>query len=431
MVPKGQMAFYVGSKQQTGTEIQKAGLEGGKVYGLKVDGCQLEPDCIALGLDFESRPFYLVELPDVSNHTDGRQQRSDYGALGCTYFNVVEDGAWTNDGTSFIFATTIYPSTWRLDFDDLTALGQSDPEAVRGTIRRIDSGDPRVATPAPGERGRSYDNLCMGETDDYYYVVEDELDPRLWKASTEGGQRELLGHVDISTPGELSGIVTCAEALGPGWGLLDHMADDSSTVQLMAFWDRSKAVPVAPVITRLTAVQEDSTSIRITCDAYDPNNVGGLGVEELKWTYSVDGKVVSNRRSDNVVFLEATGLASVLVECTVSKRGNANALVTSKQTTVTVVRSVCTQDGLCAGDENCITCPTDCQGRLQGPTIFRFCCSGEALCTGEGCQESSCSSNQDLGDFGDCICDSILRKHDCRKCSGCSWDNKEQQCGPV
>src|SRR5262245_20535746 len=63
--PRGQVYFYFGDKQSTGTAVDQAGLTNGSLWGLKIDEFSSEPNTTPLGVD-ESSPFSLVNLGDVS-----------------------------------------------------------------------------------------------------------------------------------------------------------------------------------------------------------------------------------------------------------------------------------------------------------------------------------------------------------------------------
>ena len=123
----GQLYFYFGDKQATGTAMEKAGLIGGTLYGLKVDELDTladlnnESNGTTLGGDFQSS-ITLVDLGDVSE-TDGATLQANSEAGEVTEFLRPEDGAWdTIDHNRFYFTTTNAfgaPSRlWAIDFVD-------------------------------------------------------------------------------------------------------------------------------------------------------------------------------------------------------------------------------------------------------------------------------------------------------------------------
>jgi hypothetical protein len=132
----GQVYVYVGTKKDRGNEIEKAGLDGGVLYGVKVDGPQAEPPATG----FPSSRFALASLGDIRAKT-GAQLETQSQTAGVTNFLRPEDGAWdTRNPNVFYFVTTDkYDSVkdpagtpagqvgrsrlWRLTFDDIR-----DPE---------------------------------------------------------------------------------------------------------------------------------------------------------------------------------------------------------------------------------------------------------------------------------------------------------------
>ena len=119
----GQLYLYAGDKQATGTEIDKAGLTNGKLYGIKVPTMPQETNETTIGP--AGIPFILQEQGpngDVSGFT-GAQLQDESVAEGVTGFLRPEDGAWDpSNPNRYYFATTnsaTGPSRlWALDFTD-------------------------------------------------------------------------------------------------------------------------------------------------------------------------------------------------------------------------------------------------------------------------------------------------------------------------
>ncbi len=114
----GEVYVYVGDKQASGNAAEKAGLTGGKLYGIKVDGVLDESrfDGIDTGSDLGNghvdrakASFSLVALGDNGDASklDGTQLNADTEAKGVTDFLRPEDGPWdpTNPNV-FYFVTT-------------------------------------------------------------------------------------------------------------------------------------------------------------------------------------------------------------------------------------------------------------------------------------------------------------------------------------
>ena len=135
----GQVYFYFGDKQATGSAIERAGLTNGDLWGLRVTewtgaDADNETNATTLGGDYASA-FSLVNLGDVSE-LSGAQLQANSEAGGVSEFLRPEDGQWdTLDPSIFYFVTTNAfgaPSRlWAADFVD-----PSDPSAG-GTIRML------------------------------------------------------------------------------------------------------------------------------------------------------------------------------------------------------------------------------------------------------------------------------------------------------
>lgn len=119
----GQVYFYLGRKQNTGNTVERAGLKGGKLFGVKVQGMATEPTtefARSQRLGF----FTLAELGDVTLKTGAEIQTMSVGAA-ITAFNRPEDGAWNPSAPhEFYFVTTASMTTpcrlWVLRFNDIT-----------------------------------------------------------------------------------------------------------------------------------------------------------------------------------------------------------------------------------------------------------------------------------------------------------------------
>jgi hypothetical protein len=145
----GNVFFYVGTKQATGTTIEKAGLTNGNFYGLAITGTtnNAESPTLVLGANGvrrESAPFTLYNFGDVTSIQGsttagiaGIQEIGDQNNV--IGFNRVEDGQWDPANPNrFIFVTTAavgVPSRiWAVDFTDIT-----QPE-LGGTVTMLGDG---------------------------------------------------------------------------------------------------------------------------------------------------------------------------------------------------------------------------------------------------------------------------------------------------
>lgn len=146
----GQVYVYVGTKTNTGTEIQKAGLTNGKPYGVKVTGFPVER---VNGTTVNIPPaagthFDLVDLGNVTNITGVAFNTSSNTAL-VTKFSRPEDGAWDPMNPADLYFNTTdqldqvsdgigiqvgRSRVWKLHFTDI-----SQPE-LGGTITAVIDG---------------------------------------------------------------------------------------------------------------------------------------------------------------------------------------------------------------------------------------------------------------------------------------------------
>ncbi|MFN8083158.1 MAG: DUF839 domain-containing protein [Dermatophilaceae bacterium] len=151
----GQVYVYVGKKSRVGNDVQRAGLVGGTLYGVKVDGVTTEVDATTLP---PGTRFSLVPIPGAAAMT-GAQLDAASVALGVTSFARPEDGSWSRaEKEDFFFNTTAsitgVSRNWHLTFDDAV-----DVESG-GEVRIAVAGPPSPAggvLDAPGPR--MMDNL--------------------------------------------------------------------------------------------------------------------------------------------------------------------------------------------------------------------------------------------------------------------------------
>ena len=100
---RGQVYFYVGTKTNTGTEIERAGLTNGNLYAVAVAGLAAETRTAP---PTAGTAFSLVNLGNVASLTGGALDTNSVNA-GATSFLRPEDGAWNPSNLNdFYFATT-------------------------------------------------------------------------------------------------------------------------------------------------------------------------------------------------------------------------------------------------------------------------------------------------------------------------------------
>ena len=105
--PGGQVYMYVGEKRSTGNPVEQAGMMGGTLYAVKVDG----------------KRFGFANLGDVSSMSGDDLEKAGR-AVNVANFMRPEDGAWdVNNPNIFYFATTDKidgtSQLFQLTFDDI------------------------------------------------------------------------------------------------------------------------------------------------------------------------------------------------------------------------------------------------------------------------------------------------------------------------
>jgi hypothetical protein len=220
----GQVYFYIGTKTSTGTDVDKAGLTNGKLYGISVSGLPTE---LSAGVPTPNTSFTMVDLGQVANLT-GAQLNSNSVAAGVTTFLRPEDGAWDpNHPSDFYFATTnsfSAPSRlWKVQFSDI-----ANPE-IGGLITAVLDGT---------EGQKMLDNLTI---DNYGHILMQEdvgnnaHIGKVWQYSIGTDALTLIGEHDTyrfltGAPGfltqdeESSGIIDVQSILGQGMFLLADQA---------------------------------------------------------------------------------------------------------------------------------------------------------------------------------------------------------------
>jgi len=142
----GQVYIYVGEKQSSGSEIDKAGLTNGQLYGIKVAGFADETNELAAG-----GTFTLELVADAVNKT-GAQIDALSEAQGVTSFLRPEDSAWDpqNPGTLYFTTTNNFAGNSRLYKVTFTDI--SNP-SLGGSIEAVLDGS---------EGQHMFDNLAVG-----------------------------------------------------------------------------------------------------------------------------------------------------------------------------------------------------------------------------------------------------------------------------
>jgi hypothetical protein len=223
------VSVYVGTKQSTGSEVEKAGLMNGTLKFVNVDGNTLE---IA---DTTTR---------ATNITSGT--RFTLNSASATGFSRPEDGAWNPlNPREFYFVTTDVldlladgeggtigqTRLWRLTFDDIT-----NPD-LGGKIDLLINGR-TVGT----EKVNMFDNMTVNATTGVVYLQEDvggaDHNGKVWAYNPANDSLVRLFHHDQNRFGDLtlpvtapftrdeeaSGMIDMSSILGPNVYLMTDQA---------------------------------------------------------------------------------------------------------------------------------------------------------------------------------------------------------------
>ena len=223
----GQVYVYVGEKKATGNPAERAGLTGGKLYGVKVPGVPVEPANTGVA---SGTAFTAADLGNVSNQT-GAQIQAASVAAGVTEWFRPEDAAWDpKRPNDLYFAITAnfagQSKLYRLRFADPT-----NPVAG-GKVDQLLTG---LETGGTSERFHMLDNIGVDRRG-HVMLQEDpggqDYLARVWQYGIKDDSLTLVATFDPErfTPGkpgfitndeESSGIIDAESLLGRGWYLLD------------------------------------------------------------------------------------------------------------------------------------------------------------------------------------------------------------------
>ena len=223
----GQVYFYIGTKTNSGTEIEKAGLSNGNLYGPAVNGMLIETSA---AIPAPGTSFTMINLGDVHNLT-GATLNTNSNNSGVTQFLRPEDGAWDpQHPEDFYFVTTNAfnsPSRlWRMRFNNINDLTQG------GTITALLDGT---------EGQQMFDNIAVDHWG-HVLLLEDvgnnAHNGKLWQYTIATDALVQIGKHDPNRFGDIgiaatppynqdeetSGIIDMQEILGVGMFLLDDQA---------------------------------------------------------------------------------------------------------------------------------------------------------------------------------------------------------------
>ncbi|MDI9319636.1 MAG: choice-of-anchor D domain-containing protein [Phycisphaerales bacterium] len=229
----GQVYVYIGTKTNSGTDIEKAGMTNGKLYGIAVSGFLTETSASVFP---SATVFALANLGDVSSLT-GATINTNSNTLGITTFLRPEDGAWdpANDSNFYFNTTNAFGSPsrlWKLTFfnpDNLTAGG-------------------KITAVLDGTEGQQmFDNMSIdnwGHSIHQEDVGNNAHLGKIWQydfakdsskiIATHDSTRFLTGGSKFLTQDEeASGVIDMQEILGPGMFLFVDQAHHATTPELV------------------------------------------------------------------------------------------------------------------------------------------------------------------------------------------------------
>jgi len=220
----GQVYFYIGTKTNIGTEIDKAGLSNGRLYGVAVTGLTTE---VSASIPAANTAFTMVDLGIVRD-SSGAALNTKSNALGVTNFLRPEDGHWDpSNPNDFYFVTTnsfTAPSRlWRLRLSDI-----NNPESG-GTITAVLDGT---------EGPKMMDNMTI---DNYGHVfLQEDVGNnvhlgKIWQYTSATDELKLIATHDstrfingaanyLTQDEEASGIIDMQSILGAGMFLMVDQA---------------------------------------------------------------------------------------------------------------------------------------------------------------------------------------------------------------
>jgi hypothetical protein len=236
---------YIGDKRRSGTPVERAGLVGGKLYGIAVEGFGTEP---ATGIP-SGTPFRLIEIEDQETKA-GTVIDAESVAGPITEFRRPEDGAWNPERKrDFYWVTTDRPAVsgglsrlWRLSFRNFKHL---DAGEIGGTIDMLldgTEGQEMLDNMTVDEHGRVLLNEDPGNnpiaTRIWSYEIDsDTLTEVAEQKQAHGPEPNPVYPGYTTNDEETSGIIPADDVLGEGWYLTDSQIHDTT---FASAYDRQK-----------------------------------------------------------------------------------------------------------------------------------------------------------------------------------------------
>lgn len=155
----GQIYLYIGDKQTSGNPVEQAGLQYGKLYGVRVNngGVNYTNGLVKLETGAINGTFDLVDMSDIAALDSGAQLQTQSTARDVTEFARPEDGHWdTKNPNVFYWVTTgrtgATARLYRFTFDSIA-------NPTGGTVEVVLDSASLVGT--DGQVARSFDNMVV------------------------------------------------------------------------------------------------------------------------------------------------------------------------------------------------------------------------------------------------------------------------------
>jgi hypothetical protein len=185
----GQVYLYVGDKQRSGNPAEQAGLQDGKLYGVKVTngGANYGNGLVKLeNAGAINGTFDLVDVSDIVASDNGALLQTASTARDVTEFARPEDGHWdTKNPNVFYWVTTGNSSQsaklYKFTFDSIA-------NPARGKVETVLDAASLVGT--DGQTARSFDNMTV-DADGNILIQEDpggsDYIAKVWKVNPSTG----------------------------------------------------------------------------------------------------------------------------------------------------------------------------------------------------------------------------------------------------
>ncbi len=253
-----ELYMYVGAKQTTGNDVEKAGLNNGTLYGVKLD----ELGAGTAGIAYETAAFgfgstsYVGKAdfgfythPDYSSVSDptGSLQQSNDIANTVTQFKRLEDGVWdpANSNVYYFVTTDNFGGTnrtrlFKMEFDDITnptnggtveilingyqdnalvqanTVGRTNGPQMMDNITAVVGNDGVTRLLIQEDIGNNNDlgAIWMYDTSTSNLVLIAQHNPQFFTTNSPTGSTNF-----ITRDEESSGIIPVWDILGDGWFL--------------------------------------------------------------------------------------------------------------------------------------------------------------------------------------------------------------------